>query len=336
MYQTPIHALPAPDQLSPDVGPDVPADIKRLADAIDGKLTPYSQGNGSPDDLGIAPGKVGRRHEDLLTGNEYLDIGTAWVMKTPQINPPAGVAGLRTLGNGALEAVAGNDPRLSDPRPPLDGSVDASKIAAVLKPSAGAAGGAEALRALGVVAGTAAAGNDARLADQRVPLDGSVNIAKLAAAVQQAMFSTGDLKYTLKRVADAGWILGQGQNLSKAGLPTLWAFAQAEIAAGNAMFSDLGGDNFKIADLSKRVHIPAGAAGGGLTAKVLGAVGGEENHVQADNELPRHRYWNDDGIGTPLGVGAGGQYGPYSGFIGNNAPFNIMQPFIVVNVMVKM
>jgi hypothetical protein len=179
-YLTDIHDLPVPDQLPPDIGPDVPKDLRDLADSIDSKLTPYSQGNGTPADLGIAPGKPGRRHRNATTGDEYLDIGAAWVLSTPQANPAAGVAGLRTLGVGALEAAAGNDARLSDDRNPIDGSVTAAKIAATLKPSGGAAAATEALRALGVVAGTAAAGNDARLSDQRTPVDGSVTSVKLA------------------------------------------------------------------------------------------------------------------------------------------------------------
>jgi hypothetical protein len=169
MYATPIHALPAPDQLPPDIGPDVPKDLKGLADALDPKLTPYSQGNGDPVTLGIASGKPGQRFHDNITGNIYLDIGPAWVLETPQINPAANVAGLRTLGTGALEAAAGNDPRLSDQRVPTNGSVDASKVAAALKPSGGAAAATEALRALGVTSGTAAAGNDSRLSDARTP-----------------------------------------------------------------------------------------------------------------------------------------------------------------------
>lgn len=45
-------------------------------------------------------------------------------------NPAAGTAGLRSLGSGATQAVAGNDARLSDTRVPTDGSVTNAKVAA--------------------------------------------------------------------------------------------------------------------------------------------------------------------------------------------------------------
>lgn len=183
-YTTAIHALPAPDQLAAGIGPDVPKDVKALADALDTKLTPFSQGAGDPAALALAAGKVGRRHRDTTTGHEWLDIGAAWVDTTPSVDPAAGVGGLRTLGAGALQAAPGNDARLSDTRVPTDGSVTAVKVNAALKPSGGAAAATEALRALGVAAGTAAAGNDARLTDQRVPTDDSVTAAKINAALK--------------------------------------------------------------------------------------------------------------------------------------------------------
>lgn len=168
-YLTNIHQIPVPDQLPPGVGPDVPADLKAEADWIDARLTPYSHGNGTPAAAGVAPGKPGQRYRDDTTGNEYLDIGPSWVLSTPQVDPAAGTAGLRTLGPGAQQAAPGNDARLSDVRTPTDNSVTAAKVNTALKPSAGAAAATEALRALGTVAGTAAAGNDSRLSDSRAP-----------------------------------------------------------------------------------------------------------------------------------------------------------------------
>jgi hypothetical protein len=57
-----------------------------------------------------------------------------------------------------------------------DGTIVAGDISGALKPSGSAAGGTEALRALGTTAGTAAAGNDARftvLASSENPIDGA-------------------------------------------------------------------------------------------------------------------------------------------------------------------
>lgn len=44
----------------------------------------------------------------------------------------AGVGSKRTLGTGPLQAAAGNDPRLSDQRVPVDGSVTVTKLSGVL------------------------------------------------------------------------------------------------------------------------------------------------------------------------------------------------------------
>jgi hypothetical protein len=61
----------------------------------------------------------------------------------------------------------------------------ASMIADALKPSAGAAAGTEALRALGATASTATAGNDSRLSDTRTPTDGTVTAPKMAASAKE-------------------------------------------------------------------------------------------------------------------------------------------------------
>lgn len=175
MYQTAIHALPAPDQLPAGAGPDIPKDVKSLADAIDTKLTPYITVANS----GALPaaGKAGRRARDTSTGDVYLDIGAAWVLEAPAAGNGISVTGrtvavdlaatpgleisggkLRAAVDGtSVERTAGGVLGVKD------GGITAAKVANALKPSAGAAGATEALRALGVIAGTAAAGDDARL-----------------------------------------------------------------------------------------------------------------------------------------------------------------------------
>ncbi|HXS32238.1 MAG TPA: hypothetical protein VN758_00520 [Solirubrobacterales bacterium] len=94
----------------------------------------------------------------------------------------------------------------------------ASMIADALKPSAGAAAGTEALRALGATASTAAAGNDTRLSDERVPKANSVNSAK----IEDGGVAEADLadKAVTSRKAKltAGIIYGTGGTVATGGV----------------------------------------------------------------------------------------------------------------------
>lgn len=177
MATTTIHALPIPDQLPAGTGPDVPKDIKNLGDAVDSKLTPFSQG--LLDDR-PAYGKVGQRYRDE-NGIEYLDIGSAWVVSgsvqdgsitTAKIadgavtTPKFADLGVTTgkINDGAVTSAKINDK-----------AITAAKVADALKPSTGAASGAEAFRALGTAAGQAAPGTHgsqhARSGADPIPFD---------------------------------------------------------------------------------------------------------------------------------------------------------------------
>lgn len=137
------------------------------------------------------------------------------VPATRQILAGAGLSGGgslaadRTLsvvyGTTAGTAAAGNDARLSDARPPTAHTHTAANISdsttvgrAVLTAADAAAaraaiGAGTSSLVLGTTAGTAAAGNDARLSDQRVPTAGSVDNSKVAtgAAIALSKLATG-------------------------------------------------------------------------------------------------------------------------------------------------
>jgi hypothetical protein len=125
-----------------------------------------------------AASKIGREYLATDTGETFVDTGSSWIYKG------------RAIGSGANNVVAGNDARLTDQRVPTDSSVTNAKVAAAaaiaeskLALASDAASGTASRRTLGTGATQAAAGNDARLSDQRVPTDASVTIAKLATAV---------------------------------------------------------------------------------------------------------------------------------------------------------
>lgn len=98
--------------------------------------------------------------------------------------------------------------------------------------------------------------------------------------------------------APAGWLLCYGQSLLRADYAALWAFAEAEINAGNTLYTNGNGSTtFTIPDM--RGRLPAGkdnmggSAANRLTSttmtpdgNTLGAVGGSQTHTLIDDELP--------------------------------------------------
>lgn len=161
MPTTPRWALRYPAGSDPA---DVPTSMQNLAEDLDGVAFDDQGALASrPTSTPGSPGKRGRYYFAIDEGVLYRDTGTSWVgiNAAGAADGPAATPTLRSLGTGALQAAAGNDARLSDQRVPIDGSVTPQKIAAALKPSGGAGGTTEALRALGTAAGMAAAGSHA-------------------------------------------------------------------------------------------------------------------------------------------------------------------------------
>jgi microcystin-dependent protein len=108
--------------------------------------------------------------------------------------------------------------------------------------------------------------------------------------------------------APAGWVLCYGQALSRTTYASLWAFAQAEIAAGNTLYGNGDGTTtFTIADMRGRV--PGGkdnmggtaasrltAVGLGVAGTTLGNAGSTESYSLVTGNLPPY---------TPSGAIAG-------------------------------
>lgn len=116
--------------------PDIERDMGNLAADINGQYIETTAA------LRPAASKVGRKHRATDTGQVSLDIGSAWV----DLANPDNVTLDRSAGVLRL----------------MDGAVTAAKVNGALKPSVSAAAGTESLRALGLTASTAAAGNDSR------------------------------------------------------------------------------------------------------------------------------------------------------------------------------
>jgi microcystin-dependent protein len=104
--------------------------------------------------------------------------------------------------------------------------------------------------------------------------------------------------------------------------------------------------SFKLPDLRGRAPIGAGQ-GDGLTDRVIGAAGGEETHQLTIDEMPYHEHAWENSFYSLVRVSGSGGEGIGSGsedysnlrstgsFQGGDQPHNNMQPFLVVNYIIK-
>ena len=166
------------------------------------------------DEFGIATGGVGRFFIDAA-GN--VVVATA-------------------LSVNGEDVVVDNDARLTDTRTPTDNTVSTSKIVDGAVTSAKIADGtiidgdisATAGIAPSKISGTAVVDNDARLTDQRTPVDGSVTTAKIA-----------DAAVTTAKVAD-GSITG-AKLAAGAAVPADGSITTAKLADGSVTSGKLAG-----------------------------------------------------------------------------------------------
>jgi len=168
------------------------------------------------------------------------------------------------------------------------------------------------------------------------------------AAIQGTTPFVGEIQMFAGNFAPTGWALCNGQLLS--------------IASNTALFSLLGttyGGNgqttFALPDLRGRVPIHPGQ-GPGLSARLLGEVGGTETYTLGANEMPAHTH--TEAASTANGVadsptgrmparmpGAIPQYGSTSNVnlaaaavanSGGSQPHNNLQPYLAVTYIIAL
>lgn len=168
--------------------------------------------------------------------------------------------------------------------------------------------------------------------------------------------------------APSGWVLCYGQSLSRTTYADLWAFAEAEIALGNPLFTNGNGSTtFTILDM--RGYVAAGQddmggssanrltnADDGINGDTFGATGGGETQVLVTSNLPAYTPAGAVNVsnGASLLVSTGNTQIPGSGTIylspatavnvtatfagtpqgGTSAAFGILQPTIILNQII--
>lgn len=174
-------------------------------------------------------------------------------------------------------------------------------------------------------------------------------------------WTTGDVKFTWKPVADAGWIFANDGTIGDATsgassranadcealFKFLWdsyADIYAPVAGGRGVSSTADWTAHKKIALLKsagRSPLVAGA-GNGLTARTAGAVAGNETHILSIAEMPphNHSYIRDRATvpdGTVSHQDTDNAAGPEdTTSTGGGAAHNNMHPYSVLNLMVKL
>jgi microcystin-dependent protein len=155
---------------------------------------------------------------------------------------------------------------------------------------------------------------------------GAVTGPKMAAGLSMP---AGSMVMFAGSAAPTGWLLCQGQAVNRTANAALFAAIGTTWGAGD------GSTTFGLPDLRGRAPIGAGT-GPSLSARTLGATGGAETHVLSIAEMPAHTHtFGTSGSGGG-GISSGGQSAPQNtSSQGSGAAHNNMQPFAVVNYIIK-
>lgn len=154
--------------------------------------------------------------------------------------------------------------------------------------------------------------------------------------------------------APAGYLLCDGTAVSRVGYADLFTLLSTTYGVGN------GSTTFNVPDLRGRFPLGSGT-GAGLTARSRGQSGGEEDHTIIEAELATHNHsvgahihllktfnYDTPSSGSPtfpMINQAGGSTGSLTtegasgatdtGDTGSDTPIDIMNPFLVVNYIIK-
>lgn len=146
-------------------------------------------------------------------------------------------------------------------------------------------------------------------------------------------------------VVPDGWLLCYGQLLSRSDFGPLFAAIQTTWGAGDGVttFNAPDGRGRVMAGADNMGGVAAGNLGTGATfgftgAATLGVVGGQQSHTMTLAELVSHTHSTVVASGTNAGSTGGPVNGVTTGTTGASGSgnaFNVVQPTLIVNVIVK-
>lgn len=156
--------------------------------------------------------------------------------------------------------------------------------------------------------------------------DGSLSDEFKAEATSD-LYQAGDLKWSAVATITTGWLLCNGQAVLRSAYPALFAAIGTTYGAGDSLTT------FNVPDARGRALIAVSPS------HALATTGGEETHTQTIAEMPSH----DHTYGRLFQGGDannGGANGVLPGSAttdptGGGQPFNIMQPYLVGNLLIK-
>lgn len=232
-------------------------------------------------------------------------------------------------------------------------AVTGEKVASSLK---NGAAGTPTLRSLGTGATEAAAGNDSRFSDERVPTAGSVTTAKLAnGAVTTDKLATGvvappgTIHVYAGTVAPTGFLMCSGQLVTKTSYEPLFAILGYKFGGSGTVFG--------IPDLRGRAVVGEDSAGlrldGTWAPRTFGQVGGSMWLQAHGHGAGGFATFNQQFLPQQYLGGNYNNYSPQSGFnavsgwststnavVGSSATEGIgnsqnMPPYVVLNYVIK-
>ncbi len=142
---------------------------------------------------------------------------------------------------------------------------------------------------------------------------------------------TGTVAQYAGSSAPTGWLLCDGTAVSRATYAALFAIIGTTYGVGD------GSTTFNLPDIRGRAPIGAGQ-GSGLTNRALAATGGAETHTLTIAEMPAHTHGGVfvNAAGYLPGSNAVVEFNFGStGSAGGSGAHNNMQPFLVLNYIIK-